>query len=293
MSDHMEENEDLSRLYAATPRDEPPAALDSAVWARARLEMEPPAASAAGPTPWLRRLTFGPEFALAAVVVLSVSLVLSVQHEQSPPVGGQAPQTFEEASSAPAAPSEAQGQTPLTGKASEPAPAVLVQPRAENAHANSHAPLNAESFPAQAASPGGAAAIPGSISQNAGVPAAEAERRDAAAGTSVAPPARAAIAPQAPLVAPAVPPAYAPAPPAAPSLMRPPAESSSRTTTIGIRGTNFGVQDKEVEQKPEAWLKQLAELKAQGRVQEFRAGLAEFKKRYPSYVVPEALAVPE
>lgn len=40
---------------------------------------------------------------------------------------------------------------------------------------------------------------------------------------------------------------------------------------------------------PEAWLERIAELKKQGRVREADESLAEFKKRYPAYKIPEAL----
>jgi hypothetical protein len=40
---------------------------------------------------------------------------------------------------------------------------------------------------------------------------------------------------------------------------------------------------------PEAWLERIAELKKQGRSREAEESLAEFKKRYPGYKIPEAL----
>jgi hypothetical protein len=40
---------------------------------------------------------------------------------------------------------------------------------------------------------------------------------------------------------------------------------------------------------PEAWLERIAELKKQGREREAEESLAEFKKRYPGYKIPEAL----
>jgi len=267
---------DLSRLYAATPRDEPPAALDSAVLARARHEVAPPVVPPVAPKPWLRSLTWAPRFALAAVVVLSVSLVLTVEHEQPQP-RPQTQQSFEEASSAPrAAPSEATDQMPRAGKASEPVP-TAAQPRANDSPAYSTAPT-----------------------------AAEAERRDAAPGASVVHPAPAPavpdpIAPPAPLAAPAAPPAYAPAPlaapsPIAPTPMRPAeraksqADSSSGSTAADARAL---AKENAAQESPEAWLKRLEELRKQGRMQEFRASLAEFRKRYPSYAIPQALTAPE
>lgn len=40
---------------------------------------------------------------------------------------------------------------------------------------------------------------------------------------------------------------------------------------------------------PEAWLERIAELKKQGRTREAEESLAEFRKRYPGYKVPDAL----
>ena len=42
-------------------------------------------------------------------------------------------------------------------------------------------------------------------------------------------------------------------------------------------------------ESPEAWLRRLAELKQQGKPKEFEESLAEFRKRYPAYRVPESL----
>ena len=48
-----------------------------------------------------------------------------------------------------------------------------------------------------------------------------------------------------------------------------------------------------VDESPESWLRRLAELKQQGRLKEFEDGLAEFRKRYPAYRIPETLLSPE
>ena len=40
---------------------------------------------------------------------------------------------------------------------------------------------------------------------------------------------------------------------------------------------------------PEEWLKRIAEMRKQGREREAQESLAEFKKRYPDYKIPEAL----
>lgn len=45
----------------------------------------------------------------------------------------------------------------------------------------------------------------------------------------------------------------------------------------------------QVELTPEAWLARIAELRKQGRTREADESLAEFKKRYPDYRIPEPL----
>jgi hypothetical protein len=40
---------------------------------------------------------------------------------------------------------------------------------------------------------------------------------------------------------------------------------------------------------PEAWLARIAELRKQGRKREADESLAEFRKRYPAYRIPEPL----
>ena len=69
--------DDLKRLYAAAPVDEPPAALDAAIRARARREVGSPM-HAAG----FGRRAWAPSLALAAVLVLTVSVVVMMEREQ-------------------------------------------------------------------------------------------------------------------------------------------------------------------------------------------------------------------
>ncbi len=40
---------------------------------------------------------------------------------------------------------------------------------------------------------------------------------------------------------------------------------------------------------PEKWLERIEELRKQGRLEEARTNLAEFRKRYPDYQLPESL----
>ncbi len=136
----MERDPALARLLAAAPRDEPPAALDAAILAAARREVGArPLALGGAPSPGVnggggetgappvraKRNWYVP-VSIAAVMVLSVSLVSIVQHEKGdelaqPPVAtrplpaAKAP-VAAEAPSAPSAPSSARASTQSTVK---------------------------------------------------------------------------------------------------------------------------------------------------------------------------------
>ena len=69
--------------------------------------------------------------------------------------------------------------------------------------------------------------------------------------------------------------------------------SSSANSSRDALAEKSSAGKSEVDASPEAWLTRLADLKKQGRLAEFRDGLAEFRKRYPGYAVPPALTAPE
>ena len=73
----------------------------------------------------------------------------------------------------------------------------------------------------------------------------------------------------------AVAPAPAPAPVAAMA-------DSARRDEVGQRLAKSSLD-------PETWLKRIAELRKEGRQREADESLAEFRKRYPDYKIPEAL----
>src|SRR5688572_31990764 len=98
----------LARVYGAAPRDEPPAHLDAAILAAARREV------GAGPRPLAALRAWRVPLSLAAVVVLSVSLVTLMREEggdelyqsarpdipRSAPPAAPAPQPSEDAAKA-------------------------------------------------------------------------------------------------------------------------------------------------------------------------------------------------
>jgi len=61
------------------------------------------------------------------------------------------------------------------------------------------------------------------------------------------------------------------------------AESKPRTRALGAAS-----EARTSEESPERWLERIAELRKQGRDDEADQQLAEFKKRYPDYKIPEA-----
>ena len=77
------------------------------------------------------------------------------------------------------------------------------------------------------------------------------------------------------------------------------AKPESRTTgeVGGVRaaaappaaGAAQGMLAKKSEMTPAAWLTRIAELRKEGRKREAEESLAEFRKRYPDYKIPEAL----
>jgi hypothetical protein len=62
----------------------------------------------------------------------------------------------------------------------------------------------------------------------------------------------------------------------------PAADSERRDAVAGIRALQAPLA-------PEAWLARIAELRKEGRQREANESLAEFRKRYPDYKIPEAL----
>src|SRR5439155_2381840 len=81
--------------------------------------------------------------------------------------------------------------------------------------------------------------------------------------------------------APPVAPQAAPASP--PEVTGDRAESKPRTRALGAAS-----EARTAEESPERWLERIADLRKQGRDDEADQQLAEFKKRYPDYKIPEA-----
>lgn len=265
----------LSHAYREAAREEPPAALDAAILAAARERVARPQRRARAS--WIRWMA--PASAVATLAI-GVSIALLVEREQ--------PATFDESSVRPAAP-QPQGAPP----AAEAAKA-----------ADSAVPAQTIKREAPAASVRAPASEP--------MRAAPAQPPAAAAPAPIAPaPAPAAVTPApAPMRAEPVQPLNAPAAQAFPAESRERAAESklsapkaaaeanvARDAAAGAAGAPAAtgrvapLRKQAAQRSPQAWLEDIARLKREGRDNEATEQLAEFRKAYPAYPVPESLLV--
>jgi hypothetical protein len=261
----------LDRLYRETERAAPPAHLDAALLAAARREV------GARPRPLssaLRRWRV--PVSIAALVVLSVSLVTLVREEGGDELMKVAP------------------GTPPAPKPSETAPPPAPQP----AQADAARP----SLPAPAARPEPARPAPRD-DRRADAPVelgamADRPQRDSVtavasgAGTAAAPEPAAKPSPQPFLAVPRVEERAAVLPQAAPAMedgaMRAPAARSSIRSAV--RGQDQAPPWQGYEKEPpQKWLDRIVELRRQGETAAAGEMLAEFKRRFPDHPVPPDL----
>lgn len=247
--------------YRSLPREEPPPALDAAILAAARLSVDGPVRSR-----WARPV------AIAAVLVLSVGVTLRVAEEK--PDAQMQPVTPPPSASVPAPPpaepiekpappvaSSSPEKSPARQQKAQAVPAEkreaasrLAESRAETASSATErvdsAPQGSERVAAPPAAPTAAAAPPNAFGPS--------PRADSAQP----------VAPESPASAGA---------PGAPSVLaeKPAMRSAARLAVPA--------------EAPEAWLKRIVELRAQGRQQEADESLAEFRRRHPGYVIPPDL----
>ena len=80
-------------------------------------------------------------------------------------------------------------------------------------------------------------------------------------------------------------PAFAPPPPS----VQPMAKPESRENAPAAAADSLGKLERRAELPPDKWLERIEELRKQGKLEEARASLAEFRKRYPDYRLPDAL----
>lgn len=244
LDDYLRGESPLSAAYREARGDEPSADLDEVLLEKARREMH------LGPkvawSPFTRSWSL--PLALAAVLVVSVTVTL-VMHEQT---GEPLPVPAKPAAETPVA-------TPELPPAKEKAP--LAPPAAPPAPERARAPAAAVPFPAEKSAP------------------APREQR-APATVAPAPPAG-----EAGLAASAERPAAAPALQDSAGAQR---VEQRATEKPALRAKGEAVReelakDTDLGTDPEAWVKRIEALRKAGRHAEADALLAEFRKRFPDY----------
>ncbi len=222
----MSDDEKISQRYRELGAEEPPRVLDEAILAAATRSARSLHGSA---RPWSQRWVV--PLSLAAVIVLSVTVTLRIQHER-PGIEAPAPPAKE---SVPASPAP-QVKEPAPTAA---APVADAQPKPK---------------------------VEGQLNAAAGAPARERPAKPASQDEPkpFAPPLR----DQAPAASPAA--AVAPAPAAA--------VSSRAEAQVNLQA-----------ETPERELERIAELRRQGKHDEADKALADFRKRYPDFRIPEAM----
>lgn len=264
----------LSRLYRENSTEGPPAALDAGILAAARRRVAKPQAHAR--SSWGRWMA--PVSAIATLV-LGVSIALLVEREQ--------PETTRDVSVHPIRP---QPQSPPPLPVPEPAKAKTAERAAPGASTKMDAPSTAKeeatAADAPMAAPGATLPVP--------VPAPAARLRPQEAAAPV----------QAPAPGPAD---------AAPSTVQafqaegrnamtesntsaPTAATGARSagdSALGAAGLAAGKAAPQriqpMQRSAEVWLDLIRRLKSEGRDKEAAEQLAEFRKVYPNYAVPQTL----
>jgi len=245
----MTDEEKISRRYRELPREEPPRHLDDAILAAARRAVHTRPAPLVVPSG--RQRWYFP-LAAAAIIVLAVAVTMHMEREQpADEVLSTAPPREMAREELPAKAEEPKA-APQPGRQRRDAPAAGSRELRDSAPASQtpEAPAAAPAPSHDALSNSGSSAIRGS-----------AETKPAPAPESAAAPASR---PQATVQA---------APPPRADEMR---RESSALAKLASR-------------PPEQWLQGIADLRQQGRHEEADKELAEFRRRYPDYKIPEAM----
>lgn len=282
---------ELQALYREAAADEPGPLLDRSILEAARAELRTTGATQARrQAPWWKGWL--PATSAIAAVVIGLSVTWRVMDEQERHLREEMRAAQAEGERAGKA-APAQGPAEAPSVLSAPAPAAEKRTRADSAVVR-EAPVGVaepEARPALAAP-----VIPAAPAAMAPVPADEAvkkgqraemnelrDRRDASAAVEAAPgPARQMGKLEAGSVA-------------AGSSREKEADSFARPSAGPVPGSVPGSVAKTVAAPaadaatPEAWLKQIRELRAAGRVAEAAQSLARFRQRYPDFALPDDL----
>jgi hypothetical protein len=71
--------------------------------------------------------------------------------------------------------------------------------------------------------------------------------------------------------------------------MAPPPVPAAAAKPVAPSAVTLSKRERTVDLPPEKWLERIEELRKFGRLDEAKASLAEFRKRYPDYQLPVAL----
>jgi hypothetical protein len=267
----------ISAAYRELGAEEPPRALDDAILAAARREAGARPASLAqraGRQRWYAPL------ATAAVLVLAVALTWNMQREQP---GVESP--AQPAAAPPPAADRAVAKTAETMLEKEiPAPATAEDVKVARHKAEARPAIPAAVAPAAAPEP-----KPFKTDQPAmGSPARSDESRSAASGVtgSLSQPLEALAARDRQAAARAE--VGESAKPADSAVSAASAERANRGVAAAAPAR---MQAQNLADTPERELERIAELRAKGSHDEADKALAEFRKRYPEYRIPEAMRV--
>ncbi len=269
----LEHDPQLAAAYRAGSQEQPPAHLDAAIRAAARREVG--AGPARGGTTPVR--VWGVPLSLAAVVVLSVTVVLMMREEgmdrpdalTRPVPAGNAPRSVEADAARKKAPSAESKDS-----VASPLPAATPAPVAAPAGPASAPELKQRAADAELRALDATAARAKTATGRAdeeGDPGARRERMQAA---PAAPPALLRSAPAS---------AVGESAAGAGMLSRPPAaalaDAPAKTALWGDL----------IAAPPEKWLQRIADLRRDGKTADADAVVAEFRRRFPAERVPEEL----
>jgi hypothetical protein len=241
----------LSQIYREASSEGPPAALDAAILAAARKQVAKPQRRAR--SSWVRWMA--PASALATLVV-AVSLAFLVEREQPGTPDGTAIRAIPPRPQSP--PAAAPESAKMKADSAAPAPAATPPAQVPVPLPAVVAPPAAEAFPAESRAKA-------AESRMSAPKAAESKtmRESNVAGDAALGAARTAA----------------------------PAASAGAPTSPAAAGKLAPLRQQAIQRSPEAWLDEISRLKREGRDKEAAEQLAEFRKAYPAYAVPESLRV--
>jgi hypothetical protein len=250
----------VTERYRALGAEEPPRALDEAILAAARSEVEARPAPLVAPTG--RRRWYVP-LAAAAVILLSVAVSFHMQLEE-PGTDGVPPGERK-------AEAQPQAGPPPVARAPQEVAREQPVPKAAVAMAEKRA-AEAQRVPRRLARDSAPRAEAERAPAPVELPAKEEEVAAAAARAPAEPPGAAAVA--------------VPSAPAAPAMQR---DELSRDRTDRVAAQQMRSRVALAPETPEKALERIAELRRAGRHEEADKALAEFRKRHPDYKIPEAM----